>query len=114
MSFFWGRFDPIEGSIDEEVKHLYRRRELDPNFKNKEGLLVAMSTNAKRNLDNFQVANSYMINQEPNDAKYQSMTEEERIENGIPSKYMIFNTSLYNLFGSCIWLGKTKYFLHNT
>lgn len=114
MSFFWGRFDPIEGTIDEEVKHLYRRRELDPSFKNKEALLVAMSTTSRENLDNFQVANSYIINKESNDAKYQSMTEEERIENGIPSKYMNFYSSLYNLVGSSIWLGKDKYFLYNS
>jgi hypothetical protein len=107
MSFFWGRFDPIEGSVDEEVKHLYRRRELDPNYKNKEALITSMTTTPNDNPDNFQVAKGYLFKQAPNNAKYESMTEEERIENGILSKYALFNTSVYNLIGSCIWLGKS-------
>ena len=106
MSFFWGRFDPIEGNIEEEVKNLYRRRELDDQYKNKAALLSYLTPTQHSNLDNSNVGNCYLIDKVPNDVKYQSMTEEERLENGLQTKYLLFSKSIYAVFGSCVWMGK--------
>jgi hypothetical protein len=106
MSFFWGRFDPLEGNIDEEVKNVYRRRELDDQYKNKAELIAYLTPSQTSNLDNYKVANSYFIEEVPNDVKYQSMTEEERVENGLPSKYLMYSKSIYAIYGSCMWMGK--------
>lgn len=108
MSFFWGRFDPIENQVDEEVNHLYRRRELDAKYKNKEALIAAMTPTDSTNLDNAKANSGKFFGEAPNNAKYESMTEEERIENGMPSKYRLFLLSPYYLFGSIISLGKLK------
>ena len=108
MSFFWGRFDPIENQEDQEVKQLYRRRELDPQFKNKEAMIAALTPTNNFNLDNVKANTGFFFSETPNNAKYESMTEEERIENGMPSKYHLFITSPYYLFGSMTWLGNFK------
>lgn len=106
MAFFWGRFDPIEGNVDEEVKNLYRRRELDDEYKNKAALISYLTPSQRSNLDNNRVGSGYVIGEVPNDVKYQSMTEEERLENGLPTKYLLYTSSMYAALGCCVWMGK--------
>ena len=85
MSFFWGRFDPIEGEIDHEVKQLYRIRDNDN--KHTKGFLVDMTTIAGYSLDSRNpqdmITQSVTVNTDP---IWEAMTEEERIENGLTSK----------------------------
>ncbi len=104
MAFFWGRFDPIEGPIEGDIKKLYRRRECDSEFKNKSNLIAYLSKNNANNTDNAGAMGNYIFHKGENQV-YDSLTEDERIENGIPSRYLLFTASFPQIIFSCFWVG---------
>lgn len=104
MAFFSGRFDPIE--VDAEVKELYRNRDNDEQYKGKRGQLVDPSQVYAFNVDGWKIA-GIRFNFNPTDPIYLSMTDDERIENGLPSRFKLFSFSSYGIF-SCVLLGGKK------
>jgi hypothetical protein len=105
MAFFAGRFDPIEA--DAEVRELYRIRDNDEQYKGKRGQLVDPSQVYAFNVDGWKVAGT-RFNFNPTDPIYLSMTDEERIENGFPSRLRLFSFSSYGIFSSILFGGKKR------
>lgn len=99
MSLFWGKFNPInESEMTDEIRDLYRIRDLtDPKIQKYKGLQVNRQTIIPElNLDDkasYRYQLKYMI-PFPNDDVYESMTEEEKVENGLPTRYTLFFSSL--------------------
>jgi len=91
MAFYGGRFDTVDTSkVDDDCKMLYRIRDNDktglnsklmyrPFFPSKDSGIVTTLTR-------FQQI-QYV------DQNWEKMTEEERIENGLPTKYLLFHKS---------------------
>jgi hypothetical protein len=105
MAFFMGRFDPIDGVVDDEVRKLYRRREYDQEYKNKKGALVdrkIFGVNPDMKNDSM---NRFGAVKSTTDDIYSNMTEEERVENGLPTKWRVFLLSPHALGLVCIWGG---------
>lgn len=96
MSFFWGRFDPILGLIDPEVKNLYRIRDNDKEYS--KGFLVDESSGRGRFIDNQgsqdMITELTAVNTDP---IWETMTEHERIENGLKSKLQFRTLNFYCL-----------------
>jgi len=93
MAFFWGRFNPIE-TVDPEVKELYRIRDNDEIFKNNKALLVDTTSLYNNNVDNFKNM-AFRMSYRPSDPIWLGMTEEERIENGLPTRAELIQNSNY-------------------
>ena len=103
MAFFWGRFDPIEA--DAEVKDLYRIRDNDEQYKNHPGQLVDLQKVYPFSIDGWK--NSGMrFASTPSDAIWLSMSNEERIENGLPTTFRIFADSSFGIILAAFWGGK--------
>jgi hypothetical protein len=92
MAFFAGRFDPIEkGKVDPEVEKIYRIRDNDPEIKKMKPMLVDIREMLNSNPDNVdRKDNLYNFITFPRtDPIYNQLTEEEKIENGLPSNYLM-------------------------
>jgi hypothetical protein len=103
MSFFWGRFDPIEGEVDSEVQNLYRIRDND----GKEPLakFVDLKQFGYDSEDNYKVNYTRRFYIIPNDSIWLNMTENERIENGLPSRFKLLYASLPGLVANACLTG---------
>lgn len=97
MSIDLGNFEPLTGTTDEEVQHLYRLRDNDPSMKDKKPLFNNM---LEDNRDS-PIKESFLTKlvKPVNDEYWNSLTEEQRIEHGVISKYMLRNISLLSIVG---------------
>lgn len=109
MSFFTARFDPIETT--DEVKHIYRIRDNDPAHKDKKlkfiNMGLVLNTDPDSTDNPFNVFN--YISFKPSDPVYNSLTEEEKIENGLPSTYMLTKTTFLFQMLQIGLLGKEQF-----
>lgn len=100
MASLWLRFDPIEGEIDPEVSRLYRKRDFDAKYTNNPGALVDITKVLGSNPDfaatNFGPKPIRLMSLRPYDPFWLKMTEEERVENGLITK---FRARTLNSFG---------------
>ncbi len=103
MAFFWGRFDPIE-TVDSEVTELYRIRDKDEKYKNNKALLVNTSSLNNYVIDDYKIAGD-RATRKPTDPIWLSMTEEERVENGFPTRLSMFQNSMFGFTAFLIWGG---------
>ena len=98
MSYIAGRFDyNKELSFDKEFVELYRKRENDSLFTKPEnkGLNVRLHNMFNQDSKILELMPMFgSIFFKPNDKYWESMSEEERIENGLITKYF------YNYFVS--------------
>ncbi len=101
MAFFWGRFDPIE-TVDSEVKELYRIRDNDEKYKNNKALLVNTSSLQNFVIDNYKISGE-RVTSRPTDSIWLSMTEEERVENGFPTRLKLTQNSIFGFSIFLIW-----------
>lgn len=98
MSFLWARFKPLEGEIDEEVKSLYRNRDNDNKLRSQyKGFQVNRANLGVPHLDD--PLRNHLDRQlpwisKPSDSVWEGMTEEERIENGLPTKFEVGEYSI--------------------
>lgn len=108
MSFYWSKFQPKEESISKEEENLYRIRDYDdPNINkallvNKNFLYHHRDSNNK--FDKLRNMNVY-----PKDPIWDSMTETERIENGLPSKTQYRMNSIYHFIAFGLFTGKFSF-----
>jgi len=107
---YWSKFHPSEENISKEEDNLYRIRDYDnPNI-NKAKLvnLNFLQTHRDSNIK-YDKTKAFTIY--PKDPIWDSMTETERVENGLPSKSLIRLFSFQHLFLFSIALGIINYFL---
>lgn len=86
MSADYGKFEPLN-ECDEEVAHLYRLRDNDPSMQNEKPLFNNLNNSHRDSQISFNpVVTLFMW---PNDPYWDSLTEKERIEHGVVSKYFL-------------------------
>ena len=112
MSLYWFNFQPKNiNSINKDEKDLYRIRDYDdPNINkaklvNKNFLYPHRDSNGTH--DKFRVSNIT-----PKDPIYDTLTENERVENGLPTKFQYRINSIYNSLLTGFALGKIKKFTY--
>jgi hypothetical protein len=104
MNSFYSFFDPVDIN-DSEVRSLYRRRENDPEYKNNPGKLVdpKFLYNFK-DLDGW-IGQSSRFGSFPVDPHWQKMSDSQRIENGLPTKFDGFYTHPFFICALYIFSG---------
>ncbi len=90
MSFFSGRFDPLD-KVDEEVANIYRSRDNDKGVTPAEK--VDKSQFYNNDIDNPALSFGRQVVSKPTDSIWNRMTESERLENGFPTKFYLFTIS---------------------
>jgi hypothetical protein len=97
MAYFFTRFEvPDNAKFDEEVKELYRIRDnTDKKVMNNRGLQVNLNYLGQHPDSNGSQSITSYFNRKPNDRVWHSMSEGERIENGLPTKYLYYATSAW-------------------
>jgi len=93
----WGRFDQVEANVTDEVRDLYRIRDNDAQYANSPASLVDLNNVGlnREALDNSNYNKVFSI--KPTDPIWLRMTESERIENGLPTRQLIFFSSVYGI-----------------
>lgn len=92
MSFYWGRFDAQSETFDDEVKDIYKRRDVvlpsNPYKENVDINDVLPHGDTSPIIGINRIALSYPI-----DKVWDKMTEDERVEQGLPSKLLLWMMS---------------------
>lgn len=103
MALYWSKFQSSENNLSREEESLYRiRDDDDPNI-NKAKLVnrnfLAPHRDAAHKYDKIKLMTFI-----PKDPIWESMTENERIENGLPTKALYRMSSFYHLliFGTAL------------
>jgi len=92
MSFYSGRFDSVDTSkVDENVKQLYRIRDNDKRNLNSQLTLTQPFFGSNDNPILPTVTKFSLMKYA--DPVWEQMNEEERIENGLPTKYLLLHKS---------------------
>jgi hypothetical protein len=113
MSLYWFNFQPKNTeSLNKDEKDLFRIRDYDdPNINkaklvNKNFLYPHRDSNGTH--DKFRVSNIT-----PKDPIYDTLTENERVENGLPTKFQYRINSIYNSLITGFALGKDFFVMLN-
>ncbi len=85
MALTQGNFEPLK-NVDSEVQSLYRIRDNDQEYRNKPGKLIDPKLIYNRNIDAW-AGSQTKLGIVPVDPHWLKMTEDERIENGYPSRF---------------------------
>lgn len=105
MAFFSGRFEPIEAS--EDVSRIYRIRDNDPEMRNKKIQLMNVENLLNINSDApYDTSFYHFLFYKLDDPVYNSLTEEEKIENGLPTKFALMKSTPVFMFLQFSFLGK--------
>ena len=111
MAFYSARFDTIdESQISDTVKNLYRNRDDDKDQLKFRRLFEPLfgSEDSKQALNMTRLMYLGYV-----DPVWNKMSEEERIENGLPTRFILFHKSPTFMLTTVIYLGKIMIFIKN-
>jgi len=100
MSYYWTKFLSTEEQISKEEENLYRIRDYDdPNIS--KGKLVNLNFLYQHRDSKIKPDKTKALTITPKDPIWDSMTETERLENGLPTKtlYRIYSFQHFTIFG---------------